>query len=265
MGTTVPLANISSNYLYIDSGDDAMRKLTSAFAFCALGLLTVFFVVDVDKSSRATAQSEDKLVYADFDTLKDNRPVSTRGGYVQIFAGSENPANPAKFTGMPGVNDAPELVRLKADDSNKAASFSYTLSSPNNYASVTLDIHGLPDRDGKPVAEDVSRYKNLTFQIYAKGAPPPTGVEYVRVELTSRGQGINLQYGFPQARFKLSPTGFNTYKIALKSLAQPSWVQDHVDPKEVLRKLTSVQISVFCDQCTPINGMIVIDNVIFTD
>jgi hypothetical protein len=49
-----------------------------------------------------------------------------------------------------------------------------------------------------------------TFQIFAKGTPPPTGVQYMRVELTSHGQGINLQYGFPEASFKLSPTGINT-------------------------------------------------------
>ena len=243
-----------------------MTKAKSVSVFCALALLTVFFAAGTHKSANAVAQSDDKLVYADFDTIKDNRPVSARGGYVQIFAGSENPGNPARFTGMPGVNDAPELVRLKADDPNKAATFSYALSSPNNYASVTLDIHGLPDRDGKPVGEDVSRYKNVMFQIYAKGTPPPTGVQYMRVELTSRGQGINLQYGFPQAAFKLSPAGFNTYKIPLKSLAQPSWVQDHVDTKEVLRKLTSVQISVYCEGgCTPTNGTVVIDNVIFTN
>jgi hypothetical protein len=51
------------------------------------------------------------------------------------------------------------------------------------------------------VSEDVSHYKNLSFQIFAKGTPPPTGVLYMRVELTSHGQGINLQYGFPQASF----------------------------------------------------------------
>ncbi|MDQ2921734.1 MAG: hypothetical protein M3R52_09030, partial [Acidobacteriota bacterium] len=63
----------------------------------------------------------------------------------------------------------------------------------------------------------------------------------------------------------LSPTGFNTYKIPLKILAQPSWMEDRVDTKEVLRKLTSVQISVYCNQCTPISGIVVIDNVIFTN
>ena len=242
-----------------------MRKVTSVF-ICAFALLTVFFAGSSHKRSNALAQSDDKLVYADFDTDKDKRPVSTRGGYVQIFSSAENPGNSPKFTGMPGANDAPELVRLKADDPNRAAMFGYVLSSPNNYASATLEIHGLPDKDGKPVAEDVSRYKNLTFQIYAKGTPPPTGVQNMRVELTSRGQGINLQYGFPQAAFRLSDTGFNTYKIPLKSLAQPSWVQFRVDTKEVLRKLTSVQFSVYCQGgCTPTNGTVIIDNVIFTN
>jgi hypothetical protein len=191
--------------------------------------------------------------------------VSSRGGYIQLFAGSENVANPAKFTGMPGNNSAPELVRLKADDPNKAAMFGYVLSSPNAYANVTLEVHGLPDKDGKTVAEDLSAYKNLTFQIYARGTPAPTGVQWMRVELTSHGQGINLQYGFPQASFKLGATGFNTYKIPLKTLAQPTWVQDRVDIKEVLKKLTSIQISVYCEQCTPTNGTVVIDNIIFTN
>lgn len=237
-----------------------MRRVTFALA-----LLSVFFTAATHIPSRAIAQSEDKLVYADFETLKDNRPVSSRGGYIQIFGGAESPGNQPKFQGMPGTNDAPELVRIKPDDPNKAGTFSYTLSPPNAYASVTLEVHGLPDRDGKPVAEDVSAYKNLTLQVGAKGTPPPTGVRYYRVEVISRGQGIKLQYGFPQATVKLGPTGFNTYKIPLKLLAQPTWVEDHVDLKDVLKKLTSVQISVYCDQCTPINGMVVIDNVVFTN
>ena len=242
-----------------------MRKVRSAVALSVFAFLTVFFIAGIHQSLRAVAQPGDKLVYADFDVIKDKRPVSTRGGYVQIFSGSENSANPPQFTGMTGTNNAPELVRLKPDDPNRAATFSYSLTSPNNYANVTLEIHGLPDRDGKLVADDVSAFKNLTFQIYAKGTPSPTGVQYMRVELTSHGQGINLQYGFPQAAFKLGPTGFNTYKIPLKSLAQPSWVDDKVDTKDVLKKLTSVQISVYCNQCTPINGMVVIDNVEFTN
>jgi hypothetical protein len=208
-------------------------------------------------------QSDDKLVYADFEKMEINRPVSARGGWIGLSNNQENPGNPAKFTGLKEANDAPELVHLKADDPNKAATFSYVLSSPNNYAAVTLSIHGLPDKDGKPVPEDVSAFSNISLQIYAKGVPGPTGVQAMRVELISRGQGISLAYGFPQKNFKLTASGFNTYKIPLKSLAQPQWVQTRVDAKEVLKKLTEVQISVYCEGgCTPINGTVVIDNVV---
>ena len=242
-----------------------MKIVTSILVFLALSLSMTTFSEGTQPLTRASAaQVEEQLVYADFETVMNNRPVSSRGGYIQIQGGSENPGNPAKFTGMPGANDAPELVRLKADDPNKAAMFSYVLTSPNNYANVTLDIHGLPDKDGKPAPEDVSAYKNVTLQIYAKGVPPPTGVQYIRIEFTSHGQGFGIKYGFPQATFKISPTGFNTYKIPLKSLAQPSYV-DRVDMKEVLKKLTSIQISVYCDnKCTPSNGTVVIDNVVLT-
>jgi len=80
-----------------------MTKAKSVSVFCALALLTVFFAAGTHKSANAVAQSDDKLVYADFDTIKDNRPVSARGGYVQIFAGSENPGNPARFASGPSA------------------------------------------------------------------------------------------------------------------------------------------------------------------
>ena len=34
---------------------------------------------------REPAQGTDKFIYADFETVKDNRPVSNRGGLVQLF------------------------------------------------------------------------------------------------------------------------------------------------------------------------------------
>jgi len=243
-----------------------MKTLTSTFAVFVLALLATFFPGTAHSSAGAAAmQGSDKLVYADFEKMQDNRPVSTRGGWIQLQNNQENPGTQAKFKGMPGVNDAPELVHLKADDPNKVAMFTYELPSPNNYAQVTLSIHGLPDKDGKPVADDVSGFNNISFQVYAKGVPAPTGVQAMRVELVSHGQGINLQWGFPQRNFKLSPTGFNTYKIALKTLNQPQYAPDKVDAKEVLKKLTQVDITVYCEGgCSPINGTVVIDNVIFT-
>jgi len=242
-----------------------MKALTSALAFFFLALSTIFFPDAVSSSVNVDASQESgQLVYADFEKMQDNRPVSARGGYVQLFGGQQNPGTLAKFKGIEGIN-APELVHLKAGDPNKAAMFSYELPAANQYASVTLEIQGLPSKDGKQVAEDVTGYKFLTLQVYAKGSPGPTGVTAMRVELTSHDHGVKLQYGFPQTTFMLNPTGFNTYKVVLKSLAQPSWVQDRVDTKDVLKNLTSVNISVFCDKCSPTNGTVVIDNVIFTN
>src|SRR6266550_3603811 len=200
-----------------------MKILSSFLAFFVLALLVIFFPAAPHSSATSAApQTSGQLVYADFEKMENNRPVSARGGYVMLYGGQQNPGTLAKFKGIEGVN-APELVHLKAGDPNKAAMFSYELPAANQYASVTLEIRGLPSKDGKQVAEDVTGYKFLTLQVYAKGSPGPTGVTAMRVELTSHDHGVKLQYGFPQTTFMLNPTGFNTYKVVLKSLAQPSW------------------------------------------
>ena len=62
--------------------------------------------------------------------------------------------------------------------------------------------------------------------------------------------------------FKIKP-GFNTYKIPLSSLSQPSWAQTKVSTKDVLKKLTAVSLTAYCEQCTPINGTVVVDNLVF--
>ena len=58
--------------------------------------------------------------------------------------------------------------------------------------------------------------------------------------------------------------GLNTYRVELKKFNQPTWVTDtRIDPKEVLRNLTAVSISAYCDECRPSKGMLVVDNVVF--
>ena len=197
----------------------------------------------------------DAFVYADFEKTEDGRPVSSRGGYVQLTSYEET--TKSKFKGAPNVSPAaPELVRLKPDDPNHAAAFDYELYSPNQWAGVGLEVHGRPDKDGKPVADDLSAYKNLSMQVYA------TGISSLRVEIVSRGQGINLTGGFPQMAFQIKP-GFNTYKIPFSSLKQPSWVETKVGPKDVLKKLTAVSLTAFCERCTPMHGTVVVDNITF--
>ena len=231
-----------------------MRLSICLVAIIVLGLLT-----PTPSNSliyqQATTGDDSKLIYADFEKVENGRAVSNRGGQIQIYTGQES--TPVTFKGIAGASPgAPEIVRLPQDQTNHLAAFEYSLTGPNQWANVTLEIQGKPTANGQPVADDVSGFKNLSMQLFAKG------IDSVRIEVISHGQGIKLDAGFPQMAIKLKP-GLNTYLIPLNKLAQPTWQQQKVDPKEVLKKLTAVTISAFCSQCTPQNGQIVIDNVIF--
>lgn len=245
-----------------------MKRVNAVLAFSCVLLSAASFDAGSNpfgRASFAAAQSPageravkvdgDGFVYADFEGTTDKRPVSSRGGLVQLISYQER--TPSRYKGLEGSNPpAPEFAKLKKDDPNRAVAFDYELYSPNQYAGVGVEVHGRPDKDGKPAADDLSGYKYLTMQVYA------TGVSALRVEITSRGQGINLSGGFPQMSFKLKP-GFNTYKIPFDSLGQPSWVEVHVSPKEVLKKLTAVSLTAFCEQCTSVRGTVIVDNIVF--
>ena len=218
-------------------------------------LITALIVITLLALSSLSQEGGDKFVYADFEKVENGRPVSNNGGMVQIYTGNET--TPVKFKGLANASPgAPELIVLKDAPQNHLASFEYTLVGPNQWANVTMEVQGRPMKDGKPVADDVSSYKQMALQLYA------TGVDSLRVEFISHGQGVNLAAGFPQLSLHLK-TGLNTYVIPFKLLQQPSWVQEHVDTKEVLKKLTAISISAYCEQCTPKNGMVLVDNVVF--
>jgi hypothetical protein len=219
-----------------------MRSLASLIIVALLSLSTL------------SQEGSDKFVYADFEKMENGRPVSSNGGLVQIYVAQES--LPVKFKGLANASPgAPELIVLKDAPQNHLASFEYNLVGPNQWANVTLEVQGRPMKDGKPVADDVSGYKQMALQLYA------TGVDSLRVEFVSHGQGINLTAGFPQLPIRLK-SGLNTYVIPLKGLSQPSWAE-RVDPKEVLKKLTAISVSAYCNQCTPQNGMVLVDNIVF--
>lgn len=204
------------------------------------------------------AQSADTLVYADFEQVQDGRPVSARGGAMQLFGYSENTHRPPVFKGAAGLEPpGPELVHVKPDDPNRLGKFDVELLTPNQYSGVTLEIKGLPDKDGQSVADDVSGFKHFSVQVYSNGI---TGI---RVELLSRGQGRDERIGHPQVTFIAKP-GLNTYRVPLKTFSQPSWVTDRrVDPKDTMKQLTSVNVIAYCDDCRPTRGMVIVDNVLF--
>jgi hypothetical protein len=207
----------------------------------------------------AAGADPNRLVYADFEKMENNRPVSARGGLVQLFGWEESHIHKSTFKGLAGANPAaPELVRIKKDDPNLAMKFDYSLVAPNKWAGVTVEIHGLPDADGRPVPEDVSGYKSLSLQVYA------TGIQILRLEAIAGERGRDMGMQYPQMQFKVRE-GMNTYKVPLAAFTQPAWVTDtRVDAKDIFRKLTSINLSAFCDQCEMNKqGMVIVDNVVF--
>jgi hypothetical protein len=209
-------------------------------------------------SSQPAADSS-KLVYADFEKVESDRPVSARGGLIQLFAYQESIVHKSTFKGLEGADPpAPELVHIKKDDPNHAMKFEFSLLAPNQWAGVTVEIHGQPDADGKPVPDDVSGFKNLSMQVYA------TGIEILRLEAVSKGaRGKDPATVYPQMNFRVRP-GFNTYQVPLKGFVQPGWAEVRVDPKDVFKYLTSINLTAFCDQCElSKQGMVIVDNLIF--
>jgi hypothetical protein len=200
-------------------------------------------------------ESGDKLIYADFQNLQNGRPVSKRGGMTRINWYAENSANPPKFRGLENAEPpTPAAARVTADDT--AAAFEYELRMPNEWAGVSLEVFGQPHKDGKAVPDDVSAYKFITMRIFAKGP------QSIRLELISRGHGVDLESGYPVATFRVSP-GFVTYKLKLDSFNQPEWAQRVDYKREILQKLTSVTIGVFCEKCRAESGTVVVDNIAF--
>ncbi len=223
----------------------------------AIATLILLFACSVAAQdvSKASETDDSKLLYADFQNLQNGRPVSKRGGMTRLNRYSENPANPPQFRGMEKTDPpAPALARVVADDT--AAAFDYEMRIPNDWEGVNLEVFGQPEKDGKLVADDVTAYKFITFRIFAKGP------QSIRVELITRGQGANLEAGYPMATFRVSQ-GFNTYKLKLDTFNQPEWAT-HLDFKrDVLKKLTSVTVGVFCAKCTLEKGTVVVDNIAF--
>jgi hypothetical protein len=90
-----------------------------------------------------------------------------------------------------------------------------------------------------------------------------TGIDILRVEAISNEQGKDMAMRYPQMTFKVRP-GFNTYQVPLKAFTQPAGVDVRVDPKDILKRLTSINLIAFCDQCeTNKTGMVIVDNIVF--
>jgi hypothetical protein len=206
-------------------------------------------------ASKPAESDASKLIYADFQNTQSGRPVSKNGGMTRLNHYSQNEANPPQFRGLENANPpAPAFARVTADD--VAAAFDYELRIPNEWAGVNMEIFGEPEKDGKLVPDDVSGYKFITLRVFAKGA------QYIKLELITRGQGTNLESGYPAATFRVSPA-FITYKLKLDTFSQPDWAMPLDLKRDVLKKLTSVTVGVHCDKCIMEKGTVVVDNIAF--
>ena len=221
----------------------------------ALALLCVSSREMLSQNGDSSKAGDEKLIYADFQKLENGRLVSSRGGRTQLNRWAQNMGAAPKMVGLENA-DPPGPAPARVTDQDTAAAFQYEMRMPNEWAGVNMEIFGQPEKDGKPVADDISGYTFISMRLFGKGP------QSVRVELVSRGQGVNLESGYPQMTFRLSP-GFNTYKFKLDSFRQPEWAT-HLDLKrDILMKLTSVTIGVFCDKCQPESGTLVVDNLAF--
>jgi hypothetical protein len=231
------------------------RMVFIRFDMLAVLILLIAGSVPGQNASKPAQSDASKFVYADFQNLKNGRPVSNNGGMTRLNRYSQNPANPPQFRGLENADPpAPAFARITPED--VAAAFDYELRVPNEWEGVNMEVFGHPEKDGKLVPDDVSGYKFITLRVFAKGA------RYIRVDLITRGQGISLESGYPTASFRLSP-GFITYKLKLDSFNQPDWATQLDLKRDVLKKLTSVQVGVHCDKCAMEKGTVVVDDIAF--
>jgi hypothetical protein len=197
-----------------------------------------------------SASNGQTLTFADFERADNDRPVTTRGGSIELFAYQASEVHKSTFKG-------PELVRVKKDDPNHAIKFDFALTAPNDWTGVTLSLHGLPNADGKLAPDDVSGFKTLSIDVYA------TGIEILRLEAVSNETGKDTTMTFPRTTFRVR-SGLNTYKVPLKNFNQPAWAEVKLDPKDILKRLTSINLVAFCDECQANKqGMVIVDNVVF--
>ena len=221
----------------------------------ALALLCLSNTEMLAQNADSSKASDEKLVYADFQKLENGRLMSSRGGRTQLNRWAQNMGAAPKMRGLENA-EPPSPAPARVTDQDTAAAFEYEMRMPNEWAGVSLEVFGQPEKDGKPVADDISGYKFISMRLFGKGP------QSVRVELISRGLGVSLESGYPQMTFRLSP-GFNTYRFKLDSFRQPEWATPLDFKRDILKKLTSVTIGVFCDKCRLESGTLVVDNLAF--
>lgn len=208
----------------------------------------------VQPKSATTSADAQKRMYADFERIEGERPVSNNGGAIFIEGFQQNTQAATVFSNSDKPSPRAPFVVVPKGMTTKTIGFEFDIKAPNSYAGVVCEIQGAAKQNDKQVAEDVSGYDFLELQISGQGT------NEITVKLVSRDNGVAIvNDAYPQFNVKLTP-GFNTYRLPLKQFKQPDWAQKRVNLKDILRKLTAVQITA---QSVPSKGAIVMDNLAF--
>ncbi len=224
---------------------------TSTVAASAVVGLNDPSVRNTAASPRATAPS--RMVFADFERLQDVRPVSTKGGSATVSSFEQNPA--ARTTLPDATSGGPALLLDAEGALTQRAFFDYETRAPNQWAGASLDISALPQAGGRQRAMDASGYDALTLDLAA------TGTKTLVIELRSRDNGLQSEYGaYPQVQIAVNDT-LKTYRIPLSSFRAPSWVKSPLNVKNVLKRLTEISIKVMTS--APAKGRVTVDNLTF--
>ena len=103
------------------------RRIVSTVGAVVVGALSALQLTGLPMNVHAA----DKLPFADFELPLDQRPVSSRGGWIQLFGFQESQGHPMQFKGMEGQTPPAPAVKMTAKDgSNKAIAFEYSWSDP---------------------------------------------------------------------------------------------------------------------------------------
>jgi hypothetical protein len=181
------------------------------------------------------------------------RPVGNMGGSATISSFEQNQS--ARTRLPDGTAGGPALLLDAEGSSSQRAFFNYETLAPNEWAGASLDIDALPGKGGKKQALDVSAYDTLSVELSA------TGVSKLTIELRSRDNGLDVNYGeYPQVEIAVSSTP-RLYRIALSSFRVPSWVKSPLRTTDVLKRLTEISVKALSNRAT--KGRVTVDNVAF--
>lgn len=206
----------------------------------------IAFLLSSSAAQQPSSAMPDKLVYADFENSTAEHVISSRGGI----------ARPVGWQADDSKAPTVEPVFLEPDGSfSKRVAFNYKLVAGQKYTGAALMVNGLPDQDGKPQPEDLSGYKEMSFEMEAAGP------RRIKVQFLSQKTNLTVVPGFEPSYVVEVKPGFDTYRIPVKKVDTPKDTPPNsASAKSVLKQVTGIQI-VTDEQGS--SGHFIIDNIVF--